>query len=190
MSKTLAEAMRMHLITNPRRTPGTMCWFAHLVPIVNGSCTMLMEAESRYCMIFHDLTALDFSQFPLIFRDRLGREVQALCQTAGGTSKRLAELVRCASSECEFGIGLDYSISADVYDAARQLQNIVEGLGNFPIVGVTEFTLGVRLNREVLPHLCNGETTALDAFRNYWLHGLEALPSTAASGISNKRLPA
>lgn len=190
MSKTLAEAMIMHVTTGPRRLTGTMCWFAHLVPVINGSCTMLMEAESRYCIVFHNLTTAGFSQFPLIFRDRLAREVQALCQTTGNTSKRLIKLVRHSARECRFGIGLDYSISADVYDAARHLQKIVEDLGSFPVIGVTEFGLGIKLNREVLPHLGNGETTALDAFRRYWLDGLKALPSALANGSFNEHWPA
>lgn len=163
--------MAVHLLPHSAKADPVMSWYAHWVPVLGGDCTMVMEAKTRYCMVFHNLTADDYNNFVDIFRKRLAREVSALCQAQGANNTRLLNLVKRYNAQCEFSLGLDYSISGDVYDAARHLQNLVEGLGGFPVVGVTEFGLGIKLNQELLPQ--PGEDQAqspLDAFREFWLH--------------------
>ena len=182
--------MSGHLVQNPKKVLGSMRWFAHSVPLLNGNGTMVMEAQSRYCMVFHNLIAKDFDHFPELFADRLFREVIALCQLSGINNTRLGQLVKQSCTDFQFSLGLDYSISADVYDAARHLQTIVEDLGGYPVVGVTEFGLGIKLNQEPLPHLSdNKPTSALDAFRAFWMQTLETAASeTTITGV-NKHWP-
>lgn len=188
VSKSLAEDMAQLLARSTECDTLTMQWYAHRVPVLGGNCTMAMEANSRYCMVFHEMS--DFGRFPSIFRDRLSREVLAVCQTSGSTTYFLADLVKESCRDCCFSLGLDYSISADIYDAARHLQTIVEELGGFPVAGVSEFTVGISLNQQVLPHLSQAKpTSALSAFRDYWLQKLAFAASNNAKSSFDQHWP-
>lgn len=173
VSKTLAEAMAVHFVPHGSKPDMAMSWYAHWVPVLDGSCTLVMEARTRYCMVFHNLTPEDYENFVVLFRKRLWREVAAVCQARGTVRQRLSDSVKRHSAQFEFSLGLDYSISGDVYDAARHLQNLVDDLGGFPMVGITEFGLGIKLNQEVLRQKDEEQSQApLAAFRQLWLDQL------------------
>jgi hypothetical protein len=125
-------------------------------------------------MVFQNLPMKDFGQFSQQFCDRHTKEVVTLCQVKGAEREKLAALTQKSCDEVQIGMGLDYNISADLYDASRNLQRIVENLGGYPILGVTEFSLGIKLNQEVLHKRSKSGTkletvNALDVYREFWL---------------------
>lgn len=190
ISKTLAEDMAGRVDPRTARQIGAMCWYGHWVPLAGGGFTMLMEVETRYCMLFHNLSAKDYQRFGSIFAARLWREVLALCQTKGPNRTRLGDLVKSSCAEMQFGLGLDYGMSNDVYAAARRVQGMVEELGGYPTVGATEFGLGIKLNQEALSTSEEASpSSALDAFRMLWLQKLERITSESTITAVNKHWP-
>lgn len=175
VSKALSEAMAPHLSSQPVRTLGTMRWFAHSVPVSGGHCTLLMEDRTRYCSIFHNLKSADFVRFPELFRNRLRKEVTALCQQPPQAAQQLDEIVQRSCADYQFSLGLDYDASADLFDSARELQAIIEELGGYPVIGVTEFGIGIKINQRSRVALHEKrEFTPLHEFRQFWLSKLNS----------------
>lgn len=190
VSKTLAAEMTDRVDPRTARQLGSMCWYGHWVPVADGGFTLLMEVETRYCMVFHNLTKHDFLRFEQLFSARLWREVLALCQLKGVGSERMGKLIKAACSDMQFGLGLDYGMSNHVYEAVTRLQAAVASLGGYPVVGVTEFGLGIKLNQE---HQATSEhtdsPTALNAFRELWLRKLHQVTSESTITAVNKHWP-
>jgi len=85
--------MKMHLEPPLEVSRGAMQWYGHSVTIMRRKCVLIMESQSRYCMIFTGMTKPDFEGFPERFIDRMWREVVSICQLDDDQSEMLAELV-------------------------------------------------------------------------------------------------
>lgn len=183
VSKTLNDVLSQHLVAKPKSLAEASRWYAHLVPVIGGECTLLMDGLTRYSVVFYNLTPADYARFPELFLARLQREITGVCQTEGTLAKRLMFLVKNECYPMQFSLGLNYEISADVYDASRHLQSLIETLGGLPAIGVTEFGLGVKLNQQSLASSgAFGDiatTTPLRVFAHYWADQLDQFMSNS-----------
>src|SRR3972149_4411746 len=111
MSKTLAADLAGHLTEAPRN-PGAMQWYAHRVHVLRHKCVIVMEAESRYAIVFTGLTKPDFQRFPDLFRDRLIREALSICQLHDDQSAKLDALAMVVTESVQILPGSDRSVQA------------------------------------------------------------------------------
>ncbi len=79
LSKTLASDMSHSLGEPLAAIPGAMQWYGHRVTVFGRTYVLIMELQSRYCMLFSNLTELDFENFNQLFVDRLWRKTVSIC---------------------------------------------------------------------------------------------------------------
>ena len=79
LSKTLAKQMQSLLVPAPDIRPEGMQWYAQGISLLGEQCILAIEAHSRYLMVFCNLPITELENFPLLFRERLWREVIAVC---------------------------------------------------------------------------------------------------------------
>lgn len=179
VSKALAEAMTLNPPPRPQATTTGLHWWAHWVPVLDRHCVLLMHEQTRYCMVFFELNEICAARFLPLFAQRLHQEVLAVCQPMPSVSKRLHTIVASVCSLHQFRVSLDYTASADIFDASQILQNLMNELGDYPVPGMTDFTLGIKLNQRLAEQRQQNAQAALNQFRQFWL-------DLSASGLSKR----
>lgn len=169
VSKTLSEAMGLNPATPSGAVDPELHWWAHWVPVQDQHFVLLMHEPTRYCMVFFEPDSSGKQEFFSLFSERLPREVHAVCQPLPKVSERLRSSMARACKTHQFRISLDYAASADLFDAARALQTLLEKLGKFPVPGMTEFSLGIKVNQLLGSQQQNNPQNRLDQFRQFWL---------------------
>lgn len=182
VSSALVERFGDLLTMQAKQPVGTDRWYAHAVPTGTGEFTLALEYTSRYGMVFYNLDPCDLRRFTEVFCRRLVREVVAVCQLQGDLAKHMTELIHQQCLDLKVDTGMEYDISGDMFDAARYLQEYVAELGSFPAVGVSEFSLGVKLNRHNLL-VTGGPLTPIHAFAKIWLDRLTHYMGNRTKGI-------
>lgn len=168
VSTALADRFSSLLVARPNQWLGGERWFAHLVPVVDDEMVLVLELKTRYSMVFHRLRDSDYGRFPDVFLNRLCSEVAEICQLAGKQANNLVELISLETQPMQFGIGLDRTIARDMFDVARHLQSIVEDLGGYPVMGLSESDLGAKLNQVPVRGGTDLELTPKHQFADYW----------------------
>lgn len=169
ISKALSEAVALDPSPRPLPNSPGLHWWAHWVPVLDQGCALLMHEQTRYCMVFFELNDAPAKGFAPLFVHRLHREVLAICQPMHSVSERLHTTIDLSCRPYQFRVSLDYTASADLFDAAQILQNLMSELGRYPVPGMTEFTLGIKLNQRLAERRQQNPKTALDSFRQFWL---------------------
>ncbi|MFA7553053.1 MAG: hypothetical protein WCY88_02295 [Spongiibacteraceae bacterium] len=169
LSKILAEDMAMHVSgPQPDHAVNTkevvespvgadkpavtllpvMTWYAHRVIIARRKCIIIMEATSRYAMVFCGMKKADFEHFPDLFQDRLWREVFAVCE--GIPESDISQLSATVLNICEqqrYQIGHDRSVTAHIKQVAEHLELMVRYQGEtLPVDRMAAFEFGVSVN--------------------------------------------
>lgn len=175
LSKNAAKDLKPHLSESSKPALGTMQWYGHRVTIMHRKCLLMMEMQSRYCMVFAGLTKPGFEQFPELFAERLQNEVVSICQLEDQRAYQLAELIQEMSQEQHYQIGSDRSVQAHINQAVDELSfmaNFQEG--RLPELDEEQFGCGVRINQT--PRKTKSDKDfffPLEKFRDFWLGMLE-----------------
>ncbi len=157
------------LLSPTINTPGLMQWYGHLVPTAFGEFVIFMEAKSHYCLLHSVVTDKHLAELPSLFKHRLYREVVALTQSDDKLAKRIKITVQEICKSTQFSVGMDYSVSGELFEVTCALQTLLEELGGFPVPGITEFTLASHINRVSRDTEIMGFAPPMEAFRRYWL---------------------
>lgn len=182
-SKALAADLKGHLNEAPI-SQGAMQWYAHRVYIMRRKCVIVMEAQSRYAMVFTGLTKPDFGRFPDLFLDRLMRESLSICQLNDEQSGRLANLVMLLGESVQISQGSDRSVQAHVNDVARELDWTSQEIGYLPEHDSHEFNFGLRVNQT--PRKRKGDKDyiyPIEVFRGFWLGLLGHVAPGSGNGV-------
>jgi len=181
LSKVLAKDMAMHIqgsaTTNTAAAqPGALQWYAHRVTVNRRKCVLLMEPQSRYCMVFCGLTKPDFADFPSLFRDRLWREVLSICKLDDKQSDELRALVHLLSEAAVFAPGHDRSVQAHINDVSWHLEDQANASNSLPLEPHEAFAFGSFANGLIRKR--KGEKDYFhprEVFRDFWLGLLQEL---------------
>lgn len=170
LSKVLAKDMAMHLSDTVAERPGALRWFAHRVTINRRKCVLVMEQQSRYCLVLCGLTKADFENFAAEFQERLWCEVVSICGLEGQACEQLRERVLMLSEDCVFVAGHDRSVQAHINDVAWHLEDQAYREGELPLHPAESFAFGAFVND--LLRKRKGEKEyfkPLEVFREFWL---------------------
>lgn len=172
-SKALAVDLAGHLTEAPRN-PGAMQWYAHRVHVLRHKCVIVMEAESRYAMVFTGLTKPDFQRFPDLFSDRLIREALSICQLDDDQTGRLGAIATLVTEPVQILPGYDLSVQAHINEVVREMEWTAYEAGTLPEHDGHEFSFGLRMNQT--PRKRKGDKDyfyPLEIMRAFWLGLLE-----------------
>ncbi|MFP8966951.1 DUF6933 domain-containing protein [Pokkaliibacter sp. CJK22405] len=175
LSKALAGNMKPILSAELDIQPDGMHWYAHLVTLPQGRCVLAMEEYSRYVMLFTDVDFDDISHFPELFRERLWREVLAVCMLDDNSTKDvLGALVDQLSIQQVYRQGYDASVMAHLRDVSQHLEEETKKLGHLPRSQEDAFNFGLRVN-DVERHRGGSSRgfRPLQLFSESWLGMLE-----------------
>ena len=178
LSKVLSIDMKMHIAAPLAINPGAMQWYGHRVTIMRRKCVLMMELQSRYCMIFTGMTKPDFEDFPERFIDRMWREVVSICQLDDDQSEMLAELVLAVAQDQCFQAGHDRSVQAHIKQVVEEIEQAIHyRTGRLPVSDEEMFGLGVRVNERIRKRKGDKDYfVPLEVFRDFWLGMLEFAP--------------
>lgn len=183
----LGETSSLSEVALPN-TP-SMIWFAHIIEIQGVRCIITVEQKTRYAMVFCGLSDNDLTHFNDIFKDRLWREVFAICHE--GNEQIIQYLARHIISLCEeqsYQGGYDRSIHGLVRLIAADLETRVydSGLG-LPIDSGDAFEFGVEINNALrsVPDKELQYFTPIESFKRQCLGKLsDVVPLTLFSDSS------
>jgi len=195
LSKVLTKDMAMHLQgsvpqNKTAELTGALQWYAHRVTVNRRKCVLLMEPQSRYCMIFCGLTKPDFSDFGGVFRDRLWREVLSVCDLDDEQSAHLRGLVHLLSEEFTFAPGHDRSVQAHINDVVWHLEDQAYASNSLPLEPHEAFAFGSFVNG--LYRKRKGEKDyfhPLEVFRDFWLGLLTELGPNVEAELGPQAKP-
>jgi hypothetical protein len=175
LSQTLAVDMQKHLAEPVAAIPGAMQWYGHRVMLLRRKCVLMMELQSRYCMVFAGLTKPDFENFPDLFVERLWREVVSICQLDDEQSARLASLALLVGERQRYQAGSNRSVQAHLRQAATDLDYMVNyQVGRLPDAIEEQFGCGVKINQSLRKYGDDKDWfVPLEEFRDFWLNMLE-----------------
>lgn len=169
VSKSLTTDLKSHL-ADVSADLRAMQWYGHRVQVMRRKCVILMEARSRYAMLFAGLTKPDFARFPELIRDRLRREAVAICRLDDERSAQLAALVDLIAQPIQIMPGSDRSVQAHINDVVWHLEWMAGEIGALPANDGDAFGFGMRMNQML--RKCKGERdffSPLAAMREFWL---------------------
>jgi hypothetical protein len=175
LSKILAQDLKMHVEEPVPVSPGALQWYGHRITVMHRKCVLMMEYQSRYCMVFAGLTKPDFENFPRLFSDRLWREVVSICELDDAQSEDLAILVNLAAEQQYYQVGSDRSVQAHLRQAADEFEILVyHHMGRLPERGVEEFNCGAESNKFLRKRKEDKDYfIPLEVFRELWIGLLE-----------------
>lgn len=178
LSKVLSTDMKMHRAPPQEISPAAMQWYGHRVTIMRRKCVLMMELQSRYCMIFTGMTKPNFEGFPDRFVDRLWREVVSICQLDDERSQMLAELVLVVAEEQHYQSGYDRSVQSHIRQVVEEIElDIHYQTGRLPASDEEMFGLGVKLNERIRKRKGDKDYfVPLEVFRDFWLGMQEFAP--------------
>lgn len=158
----------MGQIMETAHDPRAMQWYAHRVYVLRRKCVIVMEAQSRYAMVFAALEKPDFQRFQDIFRDRIIREALSICQLEDEMGQ-LGTLALTVSESVQLLPGYDRSVQAHINEVARELNWMARDIGRLPADDGEEFSFGLRVNQT--PRQRKGDKDfflPLDELRAFW----------------------
>ncbi len=174
ISQGLAERIPQAVHPAPSVATEALTWYGHVVPTSSGQFFVFMEHTTRYCLVVHEDNVNAQSE-----QTRIGRMIQPfLIQTVielTGVSdkigKRISVLIDEMCQTSMVNVGLDYAISADLFDVACQLQIVIEDLGGYSAETLSEVNLAYHLNQNS-EHGALAGSTPLDRFKTLWIEKL------------------
>lgn len=172
LTQGLSELFYDQIGDEPYSRSDAQFWYAHLVPTISGPFVLLMEEHTRYCLTFHNPSETALYSFPLTFERQLRQHVIAITQANGKLAKRIALTVSALCDTVDMSVGMDYSVSADLFELGCTLQNAVEDCGGFPVPGLSELSLALHLNRQPRQNADGRSLIPLHAFHRRWLEQL------------------
>ncbi len=178
LSKDLASDMKVHLASPQAINPASLQWYGHRVTIMRRKCVLMMELQSRYCMIFTGMTKPDFERFPERFIERLWHEAVSICQLDDERSEMLAELVFSVAEDQHYQVGYDLSVQSHIRQMVEEIKSYVHHYaGRLPASDEEMFALGVNVNERIRKRKGDKDYfVPLKVFRDFWLGMLALAP--------------
>jgi hypothetical protein len=152
-------------------------WYVHRVLIDRRKGFIVMEAHTRYALVFCGVTKPVLNKFPILFADYLWRHIVSLCEVDNGDFEHIKQMAANMCSEIQYHKGLNKSVQAHIKDAAQQLEYDLYQYG-FPDEPGKEFYLSMRANR--VPCSRYGEKgfiIPLNEFQRLWCEILGVAPA-------------
>ena len=160
----------MHLQEREGIEQYAMQWHGHRVLVRRRKCIIMMELQSRYCMVFCGLTKPDFKRFPELFEDRLWREVLAICRQNEQPGKKLAVMAKRVAAEQIYQPRHHRSVQGHIDNIAFYLDDTAWQADRLPANPEEEFAFGLQMNqspsrrKDQKGYICPAEV-----FRDIWM---------------------
>lgn len=174
LSRTLAKDLLMHVQASMDLCPSALQWYGHSSVIDKRQCVIMMEAESRYAMVFCGMEKRDFEDFPGLFQQRLLREVSVIAQLEAPLSEAdlalLSDLVLDISAEEIFHPGNHRSVSSHLNQVRQHLEILLEDGYLLPTTSDEAFQFGLLANDT--PRMRQGSKKhfyPIRVFHDFWL---------------------
>ena len=94
-------------------------WYVHRVIFDRRKHVIVMEAHTRYALIFCGVAKPFFANFPEIIADTLWRHIVALCEVPEFKWNAVKTMIAAMCAENIWHKGLNKSVQAHIKDAAR-----------------------------------------------------------------------
>lgn len=179
VSKRLGQTIKPLLAPAGPPDMQALQWYAHLVTVAGSDCVIAMEQQSRYALVFCDLSRRELAGFPGLFKDRLWREVALLAQLESPLAKRdlafLIELAAGIGGRQSYSLGTDSSVLSHIRQVKDQLEYMVydEDLP-LPVAADDAVRFGLSVNDTVRTRKSSRDWfVPLEVFRDFWLGLLE-----------------
>ena len=134
VSQGLAELIPELISLEMPEGLNTLTWYGHLIPTVGGDFLVLMEATTRFSLLFNwqelQKEIVNAKSISKILENHLQKTVIELTRVSPKTAKRVAISVADWCKITYISVGFDYTVSADLFDIACQLQLMVEEFAN------------------------------------------------------------
>lgn len=164
------------LINNTRFDQASQLhWYGHLIPTFFGDFAVLMESQSRYCIVIQHPEP-QLADFQHQFYRHLQQNVQWLTQVSGKTWKRVMITLEHINKTLSVDVGLDYTVSADLFDIACQLQFLLDDLNQADLKMALDQELSSHLNFLPRVNALGEEVIPVEAFRDFWCQKLGISP--------------
>lgn len=121
-------------------------WYVHRVLIDRRKCIIVMEAHTRYTLIFCGATKPFFNKFPQLLADSLWRHIVALCAVPAGHYDRIRDKAAKMCAGIEYHKGLNKSVQSHIKDVAHELDWQIHQNG-FPVNPGAEFYYATKCNQ-------------------------------------------
>ncbi len=174
ISQGLAECIPQAVQPAPSLATEVLTWYGHVVPTSSGQFFVFMEHSTRYCLVVHEDNVPDqFEQTQIgrMIQSFLTQSVIELTGVNDKIGKRISVLMDEMCQTSQVNVGLDYAISADLFDVACQLQIVIEDLGSYSAETLSEVNLAYHLNQNS-EHGAVAGSTPLDRFKKLWVQKL------------------
>lgn len=150
-------------------------WYVHRLTMQRRKQYIVMEAHTRYALIFCGVTKPFFEHFTDIFADTLWRHIVSLCEVPDAEWGRIKAMISDMCAEPIYHKGLNRSVQAHIRDTAIQMECRME-FGELPSV-ITDpsqlFELSCFINKT--PRSRHGEKQCifpLEEFQRLWCEWL------------------
>ena len=184
VSQGLTEKLPELIVpTFSRNATVELYWFGHIVPTVGGDYAVFMEDSSRYCLVMHQ-PPQHSHEFRRAFFKLLHQSVRWLTQVNAKTAKRVELSIADVCRDLSFSVGLDYSVSADLFDIACQLQLFLEQSSSIPGSSQAEHDLAQHLNYTTRINSQSQEVLPVESFKLYWCRTLGISPQELHTSLS------
>lgn len=174
LSRTLAKDLLMHVQASMDLSPSALQWYGHSMVIDQRKCVIMMEAQSRYAMVFCGMEKRDFEDFPGLFQQRLLREVSIIAQLEAPLTEAdlalLSDLVLDISAEEIFHPGSNRSVTSHLNQVRHHLEILLEDDFSLPATADEAFQFGLIANDA--PRMRQGSKEyfyPLRIFHEFWL---------------------
>lgn len=171
VSQGLAEQLPTLLTATVRHQPAVLRWYGHLVPTISGTFAVFMEDQTRYSLVMQNPPSQP-QPFHDAFLAHLQQAVFWLTQVNARTAKRVAISLHELATPMQFSVGLDYAVSADLFDLACQLQFLLEDQPLVTNLSLAEAELARRLNFMSRVNGAGQEVLPVESFRAFWCRRL------------------
>lgn len=175
LSKALAKELFLHVQASVDLSPSALQWYGHCATVDGSKCVIMMEAQSRYAMVFCDMEKRDFEDFPGLFQQRLLREVSIIAQLEAPLAEPdlalLSDLVLDISAEEIFHPGSQRSVTSHLNQVRQHLEILVHDYDySLPTTPDEAFRFGLKANDT--PRMRQGSKEyfyPLRVFHDFWL---------------------
>lgn len=163
-------------------------WYIHRVLIERRKCLIVMEAHTRYALIFCGVTKSVLNRFRELFADYLWRHIVSLCEIEDAEFEHIKAMTANMCFEAVYHKGLNKSVQAHIKDAAHQLEWDISRYG-LPESPDREFYLSMKTNK--VPRSRYGEKgfiIPLEEFQRLWCEFLGVSPVKEFPNVEERRL--
>ncbi len=152
-------------------------WYVHRVLIERRKYLIVMEAHTRYAILFCGVTKPVFAKFPIMFADYLWRHIVSICAVDDADFGHIKQMAATMCADVTYHKGLNKSVQAHIKDAARQLEWDLYRYG-FPQDPGQEFYLSFKVNRGIRSRYGEkGCIVPLEEFQRLWCEILGVAPA-------------